>query len=329
MLDNELRRYIEQLSLPGMGLPPLSNRGAIDTGHILVFSHLDYLSIMYPYPDRSPKSVFARLPLPEDLFEVGPVERGVQDWRSSAAMLPAGRFYWNEGERDKGSYAVFAGDDLALLRSRTKLTDDELLIKLMWNARNVTRLDFCINITSGLVGETRDEFEAGRAVTRVRTAWEPDFFGGGSGRTIYFGSRSSFKMLRVYDKARELKLLSDVVLNRIELQVRKKPADMLARKMRNVTVIDTGKSAIRDFCDFPDLGWYQDALSGAKDVAMQLTPAKSADFMTWLNEQVGPSIIKRLGAGQHTDEIRDWIYELWEHVRLGGVPPQDEQNRQQ
>ncbi len=328
MPDNELMRYIEQLSLPEFDLPPLSNRGAIKTDDTVVFSHLDYLSIMFPYPERSPASVFARLPLPQDLFEIGAVEHGVANWRQSMSMFPGGRYYWNEGEPDTGSYAVFAGDDLALIRSNTKLTDDELLKRLLFAATNVTRLDFCINITAGEVGETRREFEAGRKKSRVRTAWEPDYFAGGSGRTIYFGSKNSKKMLRVYDKAKELKLLANVVLNRIELQARDEPADRLARKMLDVTVVDTGKSAIRQFCDFPKLDWYQDALSGAQDVAMQLTPSKEVDFMRWLNEQVGPSIIKRLENEQYTDEIRDWLYGLWEFVRLGGVLPQHNQDRQ-
>ncbi len=317
MPHNELMKYIEQLSLPGLERPQLSNRGATKITDILVFSHLDYLSIMYPYPERGPKSIFARLPVPEDMFTIGEIEHGVKNWRQSAAMLPGGRFYWNEGDKGKGSLAVFAGDDLALIRGRLKVTDDELLSRLSFAATNVTRVDFCINITAGDVLDTRREFEAGRKKSRVRTAWEPDYFKGGNGRTIYFGSKTSEKMLRVYDKARELKLLADVVLNRIEIQVRDKPADRLAKVMQKTTVMDAGKTAIRKFVDFPGLEWYQDALSGAQDVAMQLTPRDESDFMTWLNEQVGPSIVKRIRRGQHTPEIRDWLHSLYEELRVG------------
>ncbi len=317
MPDNELMSYIQQLSLfPGIA-PGSSNRGAIDTEHTLVFSHLDYLAVMYPYPERTPKEGFPRLPVPQDIFDVGSIEHGVKNWKTCVPMHPGGRFYWNDGERTLGSYAVFAGDDLALIRARTRLTDDELLERLAFNASNFTRVDFCINITSGDVKETRREFEAGRRKTRVRTAWEPDYFAGGRGRTIYFGSKDSKKMLRVYDKARELKLAADVILNRIELQATKGAGNALAKKMLAVTVKDTGKTAIRDFIDFPELEWYQDALSGAQDVAMQLTPAKEADFMKWLNESVGPSIKKRIDAGQHTEEIRDWLHGCWEHLRVG------------
>lgn len=328
MAHNELRHYVQQLSLPGQIAPnPLTGGQSIETGTV-VFSHLDYLAIMYPYPERTPKQGLGRLPLPADLFQMDRLERGVKNWRQSMTLLPSGRFYWNEDQRNAGSYAVFAGDDLALIRTRLRMSDDELLKRLAFNATNFTRLDFCVNITAGSAGETRAEYEKGYAETRVKTAWEPDYFAGGQGRTIYFGSRQSTKMLRVYDKARELRLADDVILNRIELQARKDAANILSGVMVTHTVIDAGKTAIRDFCDFPRLGWYQDALSGGKDVAMQLTPAKESDFMKWLYEQVGPSMCKRIDAGEYHAELRDWLHSMYEYIRVGEQPAQPDKPRE-
>ncbi len=317
MPQNELHKYIEQLSLPGVITPKHSNRGVITETDVLVFSHLDYLSIMYPFPFRTPKEALPSLPLPNDIFEIAGLQTGIANWRQSAVLLPAGRYYWNDGARGKGSYAVFAGDDLALIRARAKLSDVELLERLARNAANFTRADFCINITAGSARDTRVEFEAGRKKTRVRKAWEPDHFAGGDGRTIYFGGQKSGKMLRVYDKAREMRLAAEIILTRIELQTRYEVADRFVNAMRENTVIDVGKQAIRDFCDFPDLEWYQDALSGGQDVALQLTPSKETDFMLWLNHQVGPAIKKRVAKGEHTPEIRDWLHAMWEILRVG------------
>lgn len=317
MPDNELIRYIEQLSLPGIDYPRLSNRGVTNLPDTFVFSHLDYLSIMYPYPSQGSTGKYVRLPVPDDLFTVVDTGSGIKNWRQSATMSPGGRFYWNDAEADKGCYVVLAGDDLALIRARLRLSDGELLDRLAFNATNFTRADFCINITAGSAIDTRKEFEAGRKKTRVRSAWEPDHFAGGNGKTIYFGSSNSDKLLRVYDKARELKLFADIVLTRIELQTRYDVADSFVRAMRKNTVVDVGKTAIRKFCDFPKLGWYQDALSGAQDVPMQLIPRKETDFMRWLNEQVGPAIKKRVEKGESTPEIRDWLHAMWEILRVG------------
>lgn len=324
MTHNELRHYVQQLALSGEFAPSsLTGGQSFETGTI-VFSHLDYLAIMYPYPERTPKVGFNQIPLPADLFEMDRLDTGIRNWRQSMTLLPSGRLYWNEDQRAAGSYVVFAGDDLALIRTRLKMSDDELLKRLAFRALNFTRLDFCVNITAGNAGETRREHEAGNAETRVKTAWEPDYFVGGNGRTIYFGSSKSKKMLRVYDKAREMRMSDDVILSRIELQTRKEAADILAGVMQTHTVMDAGKTAIRDFCDFPRLDWYQDALSGGYDVAMQLTPAKESDFMKWLNDQVGPAIKKRIDTGQFHPELRDWLHSMYEHLRVGQPPTQSD-----
>lgn len=289
----------------------------MDTPPPKTFAHLDYFSATYPYPLQAPNERHPVLPLPNDIFTVIGLEAGVKHYNRSAVMSPAGRLYWSDGERSKGCYAVFAGDGLALIRARLRLNDDQLLPRLMWNCVNVTRLDFAVNTAAGKPAQTRREFESGRAVTKVRTAWQPDYFAGGQGETIYFGSKSSTKMLRIYDKARELKLAADIILTRIELQVRKLPADKLARVMLRSGVSDTGKSAVRQFVDFPELAWYREALSGGHDVPMQLTPSKSSDFMRWLNDQVGPAIEKRLLAGEHTEDIRHWL-EALSHITEDG-----------
>lgn len=322
MPQSEAVRYIRQLGLPFADCIAPSNRDAIDPSIPLVFSHLDYLSIMYPYPAMLPDGDLPLLPLPNDVFQLRAAGRGIRHWRRSAEMLPAGHFYWNDGEREQGSYAVFAGQDLGLLRARLKMTDDDLLPRLLHNATNVTRIDFAINIEAGDPGQCREEFERGGAVTRVKTAHDRQNFAGSPGRTVYFGSEKSYKLLRVYDKAAELKRLADFVLTRIELQVSKAPADRLAQVMRRHGVRETGKTAIREFIDFPDLGWYQDAVSGPH-VDMQLTPVRQADFMTWLDTLVGPAIEKRIEAGEFHAEIRDWLHALYELLRKPAIPPND------
>lgn len=329
MPQKELIRYIQQLSLWPGDYPHPSNRGVIDDSTPIVFSHLDYLSITFPYPDKT-RSGAHRLPLPLDWFEVGQRVHGIKHWRQSAEILPAGRFYWNDGEKSAGSYAVFTGEDLALLRARTKLSDQHVLPRLLWNAKTVTRLDFCVNIDAGAVGDTRKEWDRGRAKTRVRKAWEPDVFAGGNGRTIYYGSEQSDKFLRVYDKARELKLAADVLLNRLELQTRHSVADRLSSAMLKHGITRAGKSAIRQHIDFPKLKWYQDALSGVEDLELQLTPAKQHKFMAWLNEQVLPGIAKRAHDSELRKQIADWLTkvesELAAHEGVNGGKQNEDEN---
>lgn len=326
MHENEAKRYIRQEPLPGIGYPHPSNRGVTDTSTPLVWSHLDYFSGTFPYPEMGRRSRVPLTPFWRQWFDVQDEIAGVGWYRSGAKLYPAGRLYWHGAERSRGSYLVMAGEDLAVFRDVHKVTDQQFLQKMMLSSQTVSRLDFCTNIEAGHPRETRKQFKQGKAKTRVKTCLRNDETGKRNGYTMYFGAHGSDKMLRVYDKIAQLRL-DGGVWTRIELQLRNEPAQKMAEIMRGEDLKAAGKTAIRDFVDFPELPWYQLAVQ-SDNIEMNLTPRKETNFMRWLNEQVGPGIEKRIRAGKEVREIAEWLAGMNDLLRAHYGVIEDSKNDQ-
>jgi len=305
MSQNEAKRYIRQEPLPfGDYLHP-SNREVIDPSTPRVWSHLDYFSATFGYPEMDMHGTKIMTPFWREWFDVSHQIDGVRFYRSGAQLFPAGRLYWNGSQKERGGYLIMSGDELALVRNYHKVDDKQFLVRMMPFVQSVTRLDFCTNIEDGHPRQALKHWRKGKKVSRARTCERHDEFSKRRGYTVYIGSDQSDKMLRVYDKIAELKL-DGGVWTRIEMQLRNEPALRLADVMRRNDVKASGKTAIRNFVDFPELEWYQLATQ-SDNVEMTLTPSRETSFMRWLNEQVAPGIEKRLAANIDTCEIVEWI----------------------
>lgn len=249
-----------------------------------------------------------------DLFKLQNFTGGVKHYRAGARLYPAGTVYYNNAHDEKPGLLVLGGTDLAILRDTLKMSDRELLAIFMRAATSFTRIDYCVNIDAGHPSELIEQWHDGNKEGRVKTVQRFDSHSGDGGYTVYVGSRQSDKLLRVYDKAAELKKLGDFVLTRIELQTRKKVAHRMAKAMARDGIKEVGKQVIRDFVNFPDLAWWNDALDG-DTVDVQLTPAKETSYERWLLEQVLPSIEKRIKAGVELGAIERFTKDL---LRLQG-----------
>jgi DNA relaxase NicK len=233
-------------------------------------------------------------------------------------LEPAGEFFWAGHQSEMGSLLELSGLELAKLRSMLKISDDELLSLAYRNAVRVSRVDFAANINAGDPAECRSSFDAGECITKVKGGLQRDGFGMRDDNSVDIGSRGSKKYIRVYDKAAELGLLHDV-LTRIELQCTGRPADRLASAMLENGVKEAGKKAIKQHADFPKLKWYQDAISGAMDRNLQLTPREKGNILTWLNDHVGPAMEKNHRRGQYTKEMTLWLLQMYEKLQEADI----------
>lgn len=319
--ENKRKLWQGELFAQDGRLPPLTNRGVIDPLNYAVYSHLDFYSATYPLPIQAQPGQPLDHFVGNDLFAMERETHAVRHFRHGAQLFPAGRIYWNDSEGVTGSYVVLSGDEMAMVRQWHHMDDDTLLRRLARNAQSITRLDFAINVTAGDPAQCIEAFETHRCKTRVRSCLSMKKHGKAKGYTAYFGSKNSEKMVRVYDKAAELKLLHQV-LTRIELQVRKAPALTLAKTMIKHGVKVTGKSAMRDFVDFPELDWYQQAV-GDSEVEMNLTPSHESSFEKWLTQQVLPAIAKRWDAGIERQVIQKFSGELM-RIQLAAQSDQTE-----
>jgi len=176
------------------------------------------------------------------------------------------------------------------------LSDDKLISWLHINAKNVTRIDFAIDIyNAGSV----PEFLAGCLDGSVKTRGKISNYEqitGERGHTVYVGSKASELRMRVYDKAAETGNF-DKTWTRIELQARGDYAMALKTDMNNKGVHIGGTERINKFCKADSLEWWKHAVDsyGKPSSGYHET---SANWRKWVMDTVLPSLL----AHADTDE---------------------------
>lgn len=170
----------------------------------------DWVSVTYPLRDTSnPVRDFAALffPVFGDAFgDLQDRRRGVHGYRQSFGFDKGGVVFAFGGQRDT-AYVSFPGEGCALVRDRW--TEFTALFRDILCAR-ITRWDGAIDDYTGVhsVDDAVALYLQGafnltnhKPTCKQAGNWiEPD----GSGRTLYIGRRRNGKLLRVYEKGKQL-----------------------------------------------------------------------------------------------------------------------------
>src|SRR5208283_250271 len=105
--------------------------------------------------------------------------------------------------------------------------------------------------------------------------------------TVYFGSRQSERMIRVYDRRG---------FTRLELEMKGKRADLVAKQILQSSDVSEwypiALSHLLDFVNF-DMPWWEEFVNGVgRAHAIVSTPKEitEASITTWLTHQVAPSL---------------------------------------
>lgn len=216
---------------------------------------------------------------------------GVTEWRSekprfgySAAFCPSSFpgpvvYCWPQDGRSH-THVQWSGSALS-----SNGRADALLHDTVAAGNRVTRLDLAIDI---MAGDPLDVWVAagrGEVLTtlRKRTMVTSD-----TGITVYLGSRSSDRFVRVYDKAGQLGLPGPWV--RVELELKGDAANGIARFLAQEGVTPI-MATVRAVVDCPTLPWWTDAFRGHDAVwgapKIEARPDRSA----WIAKQVVPALI--------------------------------------
>ncbi len=247
---------------------------------------IDWLSFTLPH--EVPR--FQDLPLAGYLATYSLAE-GVTNWRSdksrfgySAAFSP--RFcvgpvvYCWPRDGEQHTHVQWSGS--ALLSHGRAL---DLLREVVERGDRVTRLDLALDVRDGVVHAVYDAFQRGEVSTAARKSV---LLRSDSGDTVYLGSRSSEKFVRVYDKAGQMGVQGPWV--RIELELKGDAAMGIARH-----IVQEGDQAIpgtiRSVVDCPTLPWWRRAFEGVPSVWGAPKIARTPDRHAWLLKQVAPAII--------------------------------------
>lgn len=201
----------------------------------------------------------------------------------SSALTPALRVMATEPDNRMGVHVSWSGSALRTVNPRAVLRQALAL------GANVTRIDIAIDHYGWLDLEGyKAALDEGAAVTRARD-W--NLIDGRTGKTLYVGSRTSEKFLRIYDKAAESG--HEGHWYRIELECKGDTARGVALHVDG-NGYDYFGDIIRGFCDWPNLFSWVSATTSPTLLEGIPRPEKRRDTYAWLMAAAAPSLAKVL-----------------------------------
>lgn len=144
------------------------------------------------------------------------------------------------------------------------LTEKDILKQLCLKQVKFTRLDYAIDVLNNPEANVYSFYEyisnvnTGSRETRIIRSRKPREESEGTADTAYLGSRHSDRLLRVYDKARELKM--DGMWTRIEVQLNHKRAQQTAYAGKD-DILPVAAGEILSMNDWHGLGWFVTAVN--------------------------------------------------------------------
>lgn len=227
-------------------------------------------------------------------------------WRVSAPQYGYTHAYTSSqstvvmfGQAAMGIHIIYSGQSLQALVS--KGIDAERLIENVQNmGGKATRIDIALDIIDGraTVGTFHDALRQGKCFTSAKT-WRV-MAGSEGGHTLYVGSRTSERMVRIYDKKAERAAKFEEVDTaswiRVECEFKGDRAKALLNACKDNDFTDVLRSHLIDAFDFPSNAEYQKALDcGGQFVEPTKTKRKDTQTRHWLMKMVAP-VIAREGA---------------------------------
>jgi len=187
-----------------------------------------------------------------------------------------------------------SGQPLLWLRENGFTQEDQ--IRLAVNARRVTRIDYALDIREESNKYCPEAVWVAYKRGRIKTRMQPNIMQlnlrKNGGRSVYWGGDESDNQIRVYDKAKEMKLLYEAWC-RVEMQTRGRSADALAYDMSVHGINKAGKAKLRKiFCANDDF-WLADVV---KDNDIQITKIrrKETSFQRWIDNSIEPAFEKNM-----------------------------------
>jgi len=105
--------------------------------------------------------------------------------------------------------------------------------------------------------------------------------------TLYVGSRSSERQLRIYDKAKQMGV--DGPWIRVEIQLRHERALNIAKAALQDGITETTQAAIRAFCGVDGVRWWDESMNGPV-VDFEAIGRRDTNTEKWIYESVMPTM---------------------------------------
>lgn len=270
---------------------------------------IDYIRVTIPFPHSvgdCPNSMADyAYQIAKDVMSSGKIielARGSYGYHHSYSVHGSGRVMW--GEARMGVCVELPGTALRTWESHNDGCGASSLLGYLLVFRvnsKVTRLDVAIDTDLVHIHQFRDAARAGKIVCASKNVRYLESFSD-EGDTLYIGSRTSDRMLRVYNKAVEQNMEPGIVLTRVELETKGGLAQATASALIDGRV--TEQEVIASYADFRELdatrtnkrtrcSWWDAILESATKVVLAGKTALVETVerkLAWVQRSVAPTL---------------------------------------
>lgn len=185
----------------------------------------------------------------------------------------------------------------ALLNMETLYDSPSWQVVTAWGLREAkaTRIDIAIDILNAPFSavEVKERLERGEAVTPFKRWNEVKGGGTDTGYTLYVGSRSSAKSVRIYDKGAETGVPVDWW--RYEMVFTAERAVQAWGTIAGIPdalgLLPVARAMLATMVDFPKWATWRAVMHGEADFQWAEIPRKESSKLAWLMSQVAPTFI--------------------------------------
>lgn len=247
------------------------------------------------------------------------LKTGLNGYKNREVEENSGVVFLSDGTREMGEHVIIGGKACRYL-DNNHVEIDLLAKALAINRRiNITRLDLALDVyNKNLFKKCLKAYKKNNFVSKFRTTklLEAKKNGEEKGGTIYFGSRNSEVMIRIYDKGAEQK--KEIDWTRIEIVLKKEYAKDILIKRWSKTWNDLYKGILTNYLSFVEkreanvsrsvkTKFWNDIVKGIDKIKLYKAPEPTSleDIKRWLIEQVSTSLFTVAEAEESTKFIKE------------------------
>ena len=286
------------MSNRGVPKPKTREKSMIAKLDCSVYFALDW--VRFTYDINTPlESVWQGHPC----FEPDPRSVTTMPAYNTTMTLRCGRIDWHSERPENKRMMTMTGEDLT--RARAMGLNERMMLCHFFDQPDVhfTRVDIAADLYGGerknlisLYNAVLSEKAVCRA-KRIHKIESHNQKGEDLGKSVYIGSRTSETMMRVYDKARETKML-DTEWTRVELELKNRQADAAAWAIS----LHGSEKVFRDmatrYLNSTGVAWYEALLRDLDAPRLVEEPGrKITNFERWVREVCLPAIQKAVADG--------------------------------
>lgn len=230
---------------------------------------IDYLRITTGKSAKFDPKTWAEIYLSEfgDTF-TGETCQGLMGYNQGRITESGGQLFWHDTEDVMG--VCFQWSGYALNKLFVSGQDENSLVSAL-NAKNAKfkRIDYAFDVFENEQATPMaffkhiqsEEVNTGARQNKLVHGKNPRKQKQNNADTVYLGSRQSDTFLRVYDKAKELKI-DEFLWTRIEIEIKGRKAEQVGKMVNSdVKIKDLSSSLIKKMGNF-QLDWFNEAIEG-------------------------------------------------------------------